>query len=75
MAGTLYKLDKTGHGEVATWGDDAQSREAGAEAFKSLADRGFAMFDVSDKLIGKPALRAFDPEATEIVAVPRLVAG
>lgn len=75
MSGKLYKLDKSGHGEVAMWGDDAASWEAGAEAFKSLAERGFTMFDVSDRLIGKPAMRVFDPEATEIIAVPRLVAG
>lgn len=73
--GKIYKLDRSGHGEVASWGDDAESRAAGEAAFKSLVDRGFALFDVSDSQIGKPALRAFDPEATEIVAVPRLVAG
>lgn len=75
MAGRIYKLDSTGHGEVATWGDDAESRAAGAEAFKSLADRGFTMFDVTDPLVGKPTMKAFDPEAAEIVAVPRLQAG
>lgn len=75
MAGTLFKLDASGHGQVAEWGDDTESRTAGEVAFKSLASRGFALFDVSDKLIGKPAMRAFDPEATEIIAVPQLVAG
>lgn len=73
--GIMYKLDKTGHGEVAKWGDDAESREAGQAAFKDLADKGFTMFDTSDPTVGKPALKAFDPEATEIVAVPRMVAG
>lgn len=75
MAGKLYKLDRSGHGEVATWGDDKESREAGSEAFKSLTERGFTMFDVSDPLVGKPVMKSFDPEATEIIAVPRLVAG
>jgi hypothetical protein len=75
MAGVLFKLDKSGHGEVAKWGEDAESRAAGDAAFKALADKGFTMFDTSDKLVGKPAMHAFDPEATEIVAVPRLVAG
>ncbi len=72
--GRIYKLDRSGHGEVAAWGDDAQSREAGEVAFKSLVERGFTMFDVSDPQKGEK-LEVFKPEATEIIAVPRLVAG
>ncbi len=72
--GKLFKLDRSGHGEVVTWGEDAQSREAGAEAFKSLTERGFTMFDITDPENGKK-LEAFAPEAAEIIAVPRLVAG
>jgi len=75
MAGKIYKLDSSGHGEVASWGEDAVSREAGAAAFQALADKGFTMFDVSDPLKGKPALRTFDPEVAEIIAVPQLVGG
>ncbi len=75
MSGKLFKLDSSGHGEVATWGADAESRAAGEAAFKSLTERGFAMFDISDPKICKTTMRAFDPEATEIVAVPKLVAG
>lgn len=75
MAGTMFKLDKTGHGEVAKWGDDAESRVAGEAAFKALADKGFTMFDTSDPQVGKPAMRAFDPDATEVIAVPQLIAG
>ncbi len=71
--GKIYKLDSSGHGEVATWSDDVASREAGAEAFRSLADRGFTMFDVTDQP-GKK-LTAFDPDAAEIIAVPRMQAG
>ncbi len=74
MAGKLYKLDSTGHGEVAAWGEDVQSREAGAAAFRDLETRGFTMFDVSDPQRGEK-LRAFRPEASEIIAVPRMQAG
>ena len=73
--GKMFKLDKSGHGEVAAWGEDAESRAAGDAAFKSLRERGFTMFDVSDPLVGKPVMEMFDPEASEIVAVPQLVAG
>ncbi len=75
MAGRLYKLDRSGHGEVAAWGEDAESRATGEAAFKSLTERGFTMFDISEPTVGKPTMKAFDPEATEIIAVPRLVAG
>lgn len=72
MLGTIYKLDRTGHGEVAKWGDDAESRAAGAAVFAELAAKGFTMFE------GGPdgrQLAAFDPEVVETIAVPRLVAG
>ena len=72
--GKLYKLDHTGHGEVANWGDDAASRHAGTTAFNLLAERGFTMFDVTRPQDGKK-IDAFDPEADEIIAVPRLQAG
>lgn len=72
--GILYKLDRTGHGEVAKWGEDAESRDAGAKAFAALADAGFTMFDVTDPQAGR-RIDAFDPEATEIIATPRMQAG
>ena len=70
--GTIYKLDRTGHGEVATWGDDAASRAVGAAAFADLAAKGFTMFTGGTE--GRK-LEAFDPEATEVIAIPRLVGG
>lgn len=70
--GVLYKLDRSGHGEVAKWGDDQESRDAGAKAFEELKARHFTMFD---KNTPRPPLQEFDPEATEIIAVPQLVAG
>jgi hypothetical protein len=72
--GVMYKLDRTGHGEVATWGEDAEDRAAGATAFQSLVDQKFTMFDVTDPHAGRK-LDTFDPEAKEIIAVPRMQAG
>lgn len=72
--GVLYKLDRSGHGEVAKWGDDAASREAGAKAFADLAARGFTMFDVTQPQEGRK-LDAFDPHAAEIIATPRMIGG
>ncbi len=72
--GVLYKLDRTGHGEVATWGEDADSRAAGQKAFADLASKHFTMFDVTNPQAGRK-LDAFDPDATEVIAVPRMVAG
>lgn len=56
-------------------GADAESRAAGQAAFAELDAKGFVLFDISDPTVGKPALKAFDPEATEIIAVPRMVGG
>lgn len=72
--GAIFKLDRTGHGEVSKWGADAESRAVGAEAFKDLVERGFTMFDITNPHEGRK-LDAFDPEAEEIIATPRLVAG
>lgn len=72
--GVLYKLDRSGHGEVAKWGEDAESRADGARAFSELAERGFTMFDVTNPQEGRK-LDAFDPAAREIIATPRMVGG
>jgi hypothetical protein len=72
--GKMFKLDRSGHGEVATWGDDVESREAGTKAFASLVERGFTMFDVTNPQEGKK-LDQFEPDAAEIIAVPRMQAG
>ena len=74
MAGRIYKLDRSGHGKVAAWGADAESRAAGAKAFADLAAKGFTMFDISTPEDGRK-LDAFDPEAVEVIAVPRMQAG
>lgn len=72
--GKIWKLDRTGHGEIAKWGEDAESRATGAAAFQDLTERGFTMFDVTNPQEGRK-LDAFDPEAKEIIATPQLVAG
>lgn len=74
MTGTIHKLDQSGHGTVATWAADAESRKAGAAAFADLIERGFTLFDITDPLAGRK-IQAFDPEAGEIIAVPRMVGG
>ena len=72
--GVIYKLDHTGHGEVARWGADAESRAAGKAAFTRLVAQDFTMFDVGSPFAGR-RLRAFDPEAREVIAVPRMIGG
>jgi hypothetical protein len=72
----LYKLDHTGHGLVAEWEqDDAAAQKVAAGEFDALAAKGFTMFDISDPQVGKPPLKAFDPNATEVIAVPRMAGG
>lgn len=75
MSGTIYKLDRTGHGEVAKWGDDAESRAAGAKAFDELVAQHYTMFDITNPQEDAPILKVFDPTAREVLAVPQLVGG
>jgi hypothetical protein len=83
MQHVMNRLDHRGHGPIATWGDDEASRAEAATVFRShqlpLAEggRGCTMYDISAceaGALGKK-LDSFDPEATEILVVPRLVAG
>lgn len=74
MAGKISILDRTGHSEH-TWCDDPESRAAGEKIFKELVAKHFTMFDVSNPPAGGTALREFNPDATEIIAVPRMEGG
>lgn len=72
----LYKMGREGHGLVAEWtGTDAAAEKIAAGEFEKLVAAGFTMFDISDGQAGKPVMRAFDPKAGEILAVPRMVGG
>lgn len=73
MAGILYKLDRSGHGEQARWSDDRLSQDAARDMFNRLRDNGHAIADLTrgDGVF----IPEFDPTATELLAVPQLVAG
>ena len=79
MLHVMNRLDDRGHGPIARWSEDAASRaEASAEFAKHQA-LGYTMYDISPAVtpgeeIGRK-LDAFDAEATEILAVPRIVGG
>ncbi len=76
--GVISKLDHRGHGLVATWDKaDKLSFQAAEATFGDLVEQKNKMFDISDE---KPEaehreLKAFDPNATEILAVPQLQGG
>jgi hypothetical protein len=76
----MNRLDARGHGPIAQWSDDAASRSAAASAFAAHQAMGYTMYDISERaltpgeVLGRK-LEAFDAEATEILAVPRMVAG
>lgn len=72
MAGVLYKLDRTGHGEQARWSNDRISQERARTVFNRLRDNGHAIADLSRDGV---FIREFDPTATELLAVPQLVSG
>ena len=74
--GQILRLDHRGHGPVAKWeiGDKAEIKTA-AEVFDDHRAKGFAMFDISDPLDVGKQLIAFKPEATEILALPKMAGG
>jgi hypothetical protein len=66
-----------GRGDVKVeW--DTERAEAVAEAeriFRENAARGYAAFKVEDKVEGATRIEEFDPEAREIIQIPRIVGG
>jgi hypothetical protein len=71
----IYRLDSTGHGVLAEWEpqNKVQVKKA-EEVFTDLA-RNHALVDISAPERPKPAMPAFDPTASEILAIPNLVGG
>ena len=68
----INRLDHRGHGPIAEW-ERGQGEEAAARVFAEHQAKGYTMFDISRGDGAK--LDAFDPAATEILAVPRMQAG
>lgn len=73
--GVINRLDHRGHGPVAQWaaGDRLSETEA-QRIFAEHQGNRFTMFNISDGQDGE-LMKAFDPAATEILAVPRMQAG
>jgi hypothetical protein len=81
MLHVMNRLDHRGHGPIARWSEDAASRAEAAAEFGRHQAMDYTMYDISARPgltpgeeIGRK-LDAFDAEATEILAVPRMVAG
>lgn len=73
--GIITKLDRTGHSTLAEWKkDDKIQIRTAEEVFSDLQKTGHALADISDPAESK-FITKFDPEATEITAVPQLQAG
>lgn len=73
--GVMSRLDHRGHGPVASWKpEDAESVAVASRVFTHHRERHYTMFDVSNPQKGR-RLDAFDVEAKEILAVPRMRAG
>jgi hypothetical protein len=73
LMGKLYKLDDSGHGTVAEWGEDEASQRLAQGEAEALIAKGCTLFDISEPT-GKK-IDGFDAGATEILAVPRMVGG
>ncbi len=71
----INRLDGRGHGPVARWSAEHADQVVSAkQVFDKMLEDGYLMTDVSDPK-EEVVLKAFDPNATEILAVPRMIGG
>lgn len=63
--------------EPVTWNPtDKRSTEAARAQFKSLMERSYALYQMpADKSQSGERVTTFDPQATEIIAVPPMAGG
>lgn len=74
--GKFTILDKTGDSEVKWNPGDATSAKEAAIRFKEMTDqKGYLAFKADKDGNGTAPLKQFDPEAEEILMLPRMVGG
>lgn len=74
--GKLTILDRTGDSEVSWNPGDAQSAKEAAIRFKEMTDdKGYLAFRADKEGNGTAPIKEFDPEAEEILMLPRMVGG
>lgn len=72
--GVMNRLDNRGDGPVAEWDRaDGETLDNALRVFAEHRAAGYTMFDISRD--DGATMEAFDPAATEIMAVPRMQAG
>lgn len=68
-------LDSSGDTKTIWNADDENEVEIARQTFKSLKDRGFAIFRVDKKGEKGEKMNSFDPSAEKMIAVPRIAGG
>ena len=71
-SGTIYRLDRSGHGVVAKWDDSKTTRITAETAFNEAIALGGAVADLETSEF----VRHFDPDTqTGLLIVPQLHGG
>lgn len=73
MNGVINRLDHRGHGEVTRWSDDQISQAEAERVFRDHQSRFYTMADMTHGV--GTVMKDFDPEVTEILAVPPMIRG
>ena len=75
LIGEMSVMDGSGRRQLQ-WKRDNPDEIAAAQAiFDHLLARGFSAFGAKTKAAPRQAINTFDPEAAEVVMVPRIVGG
>ena len=73
--GKLCRLDASGHGAAVEWDERATTREVAERVFREYQRSGYDLFRPGKRDGDGALLKNFDPDAEEIIAVRRMVAG
>jgi len=75
LIGEMSVMDSSGHQQLK-WNRNNSDEIAAAQAvFNRLMEQGYSAFGAKTKTAPRNSMKTFDPEAEEVVMVPRIAGG
>ena len=75
LIGEMSVMDSSGHRQLKWKRDNPDEVAAAQSVFDRLMERGYSAFGAKTKAAPRHAMKNFDPEAAEVVMVPRIAGG
>lgn len=75
LTGEMSVMDSSGRRQLKWKRDNPDEIAAVKAVFDRLMERGYGAFGAKAKAAPRQAMKAFDPEAAEVVMVPKIVGG